>query len=102
MNWRLWLGGNDIDQPLGNRNLQINSYPLVIDAACAGQGVALGWRYLVDDLIAQGRLLRPVQQSLKTDLGYYLIQRDNVQSDASLARFRDWLLCEFDAGTAPA
>ena len=42
MNWRLWLGGNNIDQPLGNRNLQLNSYPLVIDAACAGHGVALG------------------------------------------------------------
>jgi DNA-binding transcriptional LysR family regulator len=33
MNWRLWLGRNNIDEPLGNRNLQINSYPLVTDAA---------------------------------------------------------------------
>ena len=92
MNWRLWLGGNNIDQPLANRNLQINSYPLVIDAACAGQGVALGWRYLVDDLIAQGRLLRPVEQSLKTDLGYYFICRDNLQNDASVVGLRDWLM----------
>ena len=91
MNWRLWLGGNNIDQPLANRNLQINSYPLVIDAACAGQGVALGWRYLVDDLIAQGRLLRPVEQSLKTDLGYYFICRDNLQDDASVLSLRNWL-----------
>jgi len=91
MNWRLWLGGNNIDQPLGNRNLQINSYPLVIDAACAGQGVALGWRYLVDDLIAKGHLVRPIKQSLKTDFGYYFICRDNLQNDASVIRFRDWL-----------
>ena len=92
MNWRLWLGGNKIDQPLANRNLQINSYPLVIDAACAGQGVALGWRYLVDDLIDQGRLLRPVEQSLKTDLGYYFICRDNLQDDASVISLRNWLM----------
>jgi len=96
MNWRLWLGGNNIDQPLGNRNLQLNSYPLVIDAACAGQGVALGWGHLVDDLIASNRLVRPLKQSLKTDLGYYCIYRDNLEKDANVVRFRNWLTHQFD------
>ena len=96
MNWRLWLGGNNIDKPLGNRNLQINSYPLVIDAACAGHGVALGWRYLVDDLIAQVRLVRPIEQSLKTDFGYYFICRDNLQNDANVIRFLGWLKQQFE------
>jgi LysR family glycine cleavage system transcriptional activator len=95
MNWRLWLGGNNIDQPLGNRNLQLNSYPLVIDAACAGHGVALGWRYLVDDLIANNQLVRPIEQSLKTDLGYYCICRDNLENDANVIRFRNWLKQQF-------
>ena len=95
MNWRLWLGGNDIDEPLGNRNLQINSYPLVIDAACAGQGVALGWRYLVDDLIAAGKLLRPIEQSLQTEFGYYFICRENLQQDSLVLRVADWLQQSF-------
>jgi LysR family glycine cleavage system transcriptional activator len=95
MNWRLWFSANGIDQPLANRNLQINSYPLVIDAACDGQGVALGWRYLVDDLIAAGRLVRPVEQSLKTEFGYYLISRDNLQNDPGVTRFREWLTQQF-------
>lgn len=95
MNWRLWLGGNNIDQPLANRNLQLNSYPLVIDAACAGHGVALGWRHLVDDLIASNQLVRPVEQSLKTDLGYYCICRDNLVNDANVIRFRNWLQQQF-------
>ena len=82
---------------MANRNLQINSYPLVIDAACAGQGVALGWRYLVDDLIAQGRLMRPIEQSLKTDFGYYFICRDNLQDDVNVIRLRDWLLRHWQA-----
>ena len=97
LNWRLWLGGNGIDEPLGNRNLQISSYPLVIDAACAGQGVALGWRYLVDDLLAQGRLVRPLRQSLHTEFGYYLVYRDNRQDDDLLLRLRDWLCDAFGA-----
>lgn len=96
MNWRLWLGGNDIDEPLGNRNLQISSYPLVIDAAVAGQGVALGWRYLVDDLVAKGHLLRPFEQSLQTELGYYFICRENLQQDSVIQRVREWLLQAFE------
>ncbi len=92
INWRLWLGGHDIDEPLGNRSLQINRYPLVIEAACAGHGVALGWRYLVDDLIKQGRLIRPVTESMKTEFGYYLLCRDNLLQDGIVNRFRNWLL----------
>jgi len=95
MNWRLWLSGNQIDAPLTHRRLQINSYPLVIDAACDGQGVALGWRYLVDDLLASGRLLRPVEHALLTEFGYYLIYRPHLEQDATVARFRDWLLQGF-------
>jgi DNA-binding transcriptional LysR family regulator len=102
MNWRLWLGGNDIDEPLGNRNLQINSYPLVIDAACAGQGVALGWRFLVDDLISAGRLVRPLQQSLQTEFGYYFICRENLQDDPTIQRLKHWLLKAFNADSASA
>jgi LysR family transcriptional regulator, glycine cleavage system transcriptional activator len=91
MNWRLWLGGNDIDEPLANRNLQINSYPLVIDAACAGEGVALGWGCLVDDLITAGRLVRPIQQSLTTEFGYYFLYRDNLHQDPLIRQVQDWL-----------
>ncbi|MCP4334493.1 MAG: LysR family transcriptional regulator [Gammaproteobacteria bacterium] len=95
MNWRLWLGGNNIDEPLGNRNLHINSYPLVIDAACAGLGVALGWGGLVDDLIAQGRLIRPLTQSSKTEFGYYFLCRENLQDDETIVLLRNWLFQEF-------
>ena len=98
MNWRLWLSGNRIDEPLAQRRLQINSYPLVIDAACDGLGVALGWRYLVDDLLDAGRLLRPLEQSLCTEFGYYLIYRPHLERDDSVARFRDWLLQAFEVG----
>ncbi len=99
MNWRLWLGGHDIDEPLASRKLQINSYPLVIDAACAGHGVALGWRYLVDDLIEAGRLVRPVAPALRTEFGYYLISRDAAAEDSSATRVRDWLRRQFEGAT---
>ncbi len=101
MNWRLWLGGHDIDEPLGSRCLQINNYPLVIEAACNGLGVALGWGQLVDGLIEQGRLLRPIKQSLTTDLGYYLICRENPYEDELVTFFCDWLTKNFSITRAP-
>jgi len=100
MNWRLWLGGNDIDEPLRHRNLQINSYPLVIEAACQGHGVALGWRHLVNDLLAQGKLVRPFEKSIKTEFGYYLLYRDSLHQDLLVARFREWLLNLFNIDPA--
>ncbi|MEM7563485.1 MAG: LysR substrate-binding domain-containing protein [Pseudomonadota bacterium] len=95
MNWRLWLGGNEVERPLGNRLLQINSYPLVIEAACNSHGVALGWRYLIDDLIQQGRLIKPFDRSLKTEYGYYLIWHDSALKDESVRAFSDWLCLQF-------
>ena len=96
MNWRLWLGGNNIDEPLGNRLLQINSYPLVIEAACKGLGVALGWRHLVDDLLKNGRLVRPVERSLTTEYGYYLIWREPALEEQSALKFCHWLTKHFE------
>jgi LysR family glycine cleavage system transcriptional activator len=98
MNWRLWLSGSGVDEPLAHRMLQINSYPLVIEAACDGLGVALGWGRLVDDLLDSGRLLCPVDRSLATDSGYYLIYRSGQLDDRTGAEFRDWLLKHFPAG----
>ena len=85
----MWLGGNDIDEPLGNRRLQINSYPLVIEAARKNQGVALGWRHLVDDLVRRGDLVRPVRQSLVTEFGYYLLCREIAPSDDRVDQLGD-------------
>ena len=91
INWRLWLGDRASEQALANRGLQISNYPLVIEAACAGLGVALGWNGLIDDYLADGRLVRPVEASLETDFGYYLIYPEGLAEDAVLAQLRTWL-----------
>lgn len=96
MNWRRWFASQDIDEPLQHRNLQINSYPLLIAAACHSQGVALGWNRLVDDLIDNGSLVRPIQQVLTTDYGYYLIINQRFLEDEPVIRFKQWLLASFD------
>lgn len=95
MNWRTWFAGQGIDEPLQFRNLQINSYPLLIEAACYSQGVALGWNYLVDDLLESGKLVRPIEQSLTTSFGYYLIVNERYSNEPAVLKFQQWLLSSF-------
>ena len=90
MNWRTWLSRLGVHLPAHHRRLQVNSYPLLIDAARNGQGVALGWKYLVDDDLRQGRLVRLGDNSVTTDRGYYLVWPDHDRLDGPVAGFRDW------------
>ncbi len=46
-----------------------DNYPLLIQACLAGQGVAIGWRYLVDDLLAQELLVRLSERTHTTAMG---------------------------------
>ena len=90
MNWRAWLGRNGVDLPAGHRSLQINSYPLLIEAARNGQGVALGWRVLVDDHLAHGDLVRPVAKTVQTSLGYHCVWPRRHEPTAAAEAFRHW------------
>ncbi len=90
MNWRTWLSGNNVDLPTEHRGLQINNYPLLIQAARNGQGIALGWRYLIDDDLNSGSLIKPIDTSLRTASGYYLVWSDQRELSAMAAAFREW------------
>lgn len=59
LNWRMWLTDMGLVAPGESHGLVINNYPLLIEAARNGHGIALGWRYLVDADIQAGTLLRP-------------------------------------------
>lgn len=86
MNWRQWLNGHGVGTVDVPKRLTINNYPLLIDAARRGLGVALGWRGLVDDDLAAGRLVTPLRASLKTHFGYYAVwPRDHPRSPAIFA-----------------
>lgn len=95
MNWRSWFSSRDIEEPLNNRHLKINSYPMLIEAARYSQGVALGWDCLVDHLLDSGELLRPVPQSVSTEYGYYLLVDERYAADQSVTQFVQWLLNGF-------
>ena len=91
MNWRTWLSQSGINLPAHHRRFQVNSYPLLIDAVKNGQGIALGWKHLVDDDLLNGTSrLKVTEESVSTNLGYYLVWNENRSMDMTTQNFREW------------
>ncbi|WP_170984535.1 LysR substrate-binding domain-containing protein [Rhodoligotrophos defluvii] len=91
LDWGEWFARLGIDGSRASRTLKFNSHPLVIQAACEGQGVALGWTLLTDDLIASGRLVKPVDVFVKIPKSFFFVERqDKVTTHTKL--FKDWIL----------
>ncbi len=57
MDWPDWFAAIGHAAPRGARTIGFDSFPLVLQAAVAGQAIALGWRRTVAGLIADGKLV---------------------------------------------
>jgi len=92
MNWASWLSqigeaGTDPEQVM-----LFNTYPLAIQAAMDGIGLALGWGHLVDRHLAAGTLVRPLgDMQVRTDDGYYLLRPKNRESFDECQIVEKWL-----------
>lgn len=91
INWRVWLTEHRVTLPVAGRALSISTYPLVVEAARQGHGVALGWQGHVDDDLASGALVRPLAAEVKTRFGYYIAWPRSRPLSAEAAGFRDWV-----------
>ncbi|MGH8352403.1 MAG: choline sulfate utilization transcriptional regulator [Pseudomonas sp.] len=99
--WFDWKGlfqALDIPQAPASGMLRFDNYTLLIQAAIAGQGVAIGWRHLVDDLLEQGLLSRVIAASASSEFGYYVVLPERKRRIKLIQRFVDWLQAELEAG----
>lgn len=94
VDWRTWLLRQGVNGQPVRRGLRFNSYPMVLQAAEAGHGVALGWSYVTDPLLAEGRLVCPVDRTLETRDGYYLCTSNNARKSQGISAFMDWIGAE--------
>ena len=90
--WPLWFKNQGVEGSLPTGGLRMNNYPLLLQTAASGQGVALGWRHLVSDLLDQGLLVKPLPGSVNTHRGYYLVQSSQATLSDEARIFRDWIL----------
>ena len=74
--------------------LRFDNYTLLIQAAIAGQGVAIGWRHLVDELLEQQLLCRPFEGAATSELGYLVVVPQRKRRGQMVQRFVDWVMEE--------
>lgn len=96
MSWAMWLDAFGLALAPGRRRLIHNSYPMVIQRALAGGGVALGWRNVIDQLLDDG-LLVAVGPEVASDRSYRLTWPTSHGSDLRLKLATDWIVSTIGA-----
>ncbi|MCL6359657.1 LysR family transcriptional regulator [Pectobacterium polaris] len=93
LTWEDWFRQYQVVSQQHTASRTFNAYSLVIQAAIEGQGIALGWRPLIDSFLASKQLFR-CGPEMRTERGYYLISASGKPSSAQQEKVKAWLLDE--------
>lgn len=94
LDWPAWFTLNQVMLQGSRNDLYINNYPLVIQGALTGQGLALGWQHLVEEMLDSGALIRPIEATVRTKRGFYLVLPEETSHASEVNSFCDWLIKE--------
>jgi LysR family glycine cleavage system transcriptional activator len=91
--WAAWFSDNNGDAASARRGLRFNQAALVLEAAIAGQGVALAKTQLADLDVAAGRLVYPLGTAGRVVLSqaYYMVWPRGRTVSPAVRAFMDWL-----------
>lgn len=93
--WAPWLReiGAGILPDTGH--LKVGDTSLALAATCSGQGVMLGRRSIVSNLLSAGLLTRLVPSAIReTDFAYYIVTTELSADAPRVVAFKQWLLEE--------
>jgi LysR family transcriptional regulator, glycine cleavage system transcriptional activator len=91
--WTRWFEAAGITDPVA-RGPILGNASMLIDAAVGGQGIALARTALAAWDIINGRLIRPIDVSLRMSNTYWIVSPKVTSSIPKVAMFRKWLLAE--------
>lgn len=97
IDWPYWLRSQGVSGPPPKPALRANSYSVLINAAVEGQGIALGWRHLIESHLANGLLTVACEARLLPDQAYYLVTRPDDPPSAERQAVAEWIIEEFRA-----
>jgi len=90
--WPQWFQAVGIQYRDKGEGLRLNDYALVIQAAIAGEGVAMGWRHVVESLIQSGLLVPVVNESWISGDEFHLIWSHKTTLSLPARQVRDWII----------
>jgi LysR family glycine cleavage system transcriptional activator len=92
--WRTWLQAAGISGVNASRGPRYSNSVLAVEAALAGQGVALALTLLVEADLAAGRLVIPLDIAIPSPYAYFLVMSEAVAHRPAVEAFQHWLLNE--------
>ncbi|MCA9550647.1 MAG: transcriptional regulator GcvA [Myxococcales bacterium] len=99
--WPKWLEAAGVEGLDPRDGLHFSHASMALDAALAGQGVALGRSTLVNDDVVAGRLVKPFDVTFLSGFSYFIAVPKGAVLGSRVQTFREWLLQqarEFTAG----
>jgi len=90
--WEPWLTAMGLPDLQPASMLSFTRYDEVISAALLGQGLAIGRRPLIDELLADGRLVAPWSGALASPRGYFVLASESASRRPGARAFQTWLL----------
>lgn len=90
--WPAWFHDAGCDTPRSRDGARYDQYTLLAQAAIAGLGVALIPRCVIEDELAEGKLVVPLDISITARDGYFLCYPEHKSNLPALQLFRQWLL----------
>ena len=99
--WGLWLPAMQLTHLKPTAVLHFSSYDQLIQAAVAGQGVALGRVPLIATLLKTKKLVAPFADAVVSPKGYCMMVATGAARRAEVTAFTAWLAAEArDPGSA--
>ena len=96
--WSLWFAAVGLDPPAPG-GLLFEDSVMLLDAAAQGLGVALARSGLIEADLAEGRLVRPLDDTVASDFGFFVVWRADSRKLSRIHGLRDWLVAEAAAGS---
>ncbi|MER8747660.1 LysR substrate-binding domain-containing protein, partial [Mesorhizobium sp. M1004] len=92
MGWPEWveLAGGDAGEI--KPNIVFNDYQLTLQAALAGEGIALGWSLTAQQLLNNRLLVKALPTQIKTDRAFFLLASEDASKNKRCKVLVDWFL----------
>jgi DNA-binding transcriptional LysR family regulator len=88
--WESWLRAAGVEESGPLYGHRFNTYLLVLSAALAGQGIALGWTALLQQQFRQEQLVRVTGFEVTSDRGYVMTPRAVSHRQEQINAFVAW------------
>jgi LysR family glycine cleavage system transcriptional activator len=92
--WALWFSSVGLDPNLAATGVVFSDMHLVLSAALAGQGIAMGDVVLSEEAMSSGQLVRPFEQEVRAPKAYYMAVPHAMLDNPTVVAFRNWLRTE--------